>query len=427
MFAPDFMLGAKSRLLPISIPYRFFGLALLLHVAAWSFLLAGAHALPGFLGGPGPVLAALHLVTLGVLAATAMGAAYQILPVATRKALWSNRLAGFSFWPMALGVPLLAHGLGSGQQWAMEAGGTLTVLALGIFWGLLAENIRQTRDLPAVIWHLWLAVASLAGLAVLGLLLILDWRLGLLGNHLGIAAAHAVLAGYGFMGMFVLGFSHVLVPMFGLSPPAPAGGAKLSAGLAALGLSAGAGGAALGLGWLAAVGAVTGLAAAAAHLRGMQLVMRARMKRSLGTSFIMVRLAWSLLPASLLAGLLLALGVRPDLTGPLFGLLLVFGWLLTFLIGVLQRIMPFLASMNSVRPNGKSILVSTLSWELPLRVICWLHPAALLLLSGGILLSEPLAVQAGAMLGLASALCLLGFGVRLGLTFRHHMKNNTQR
>ena len=59
-----FLAGAKSRLLPASIPFRFFAAAAAFHVAMWVLLLAASEHLPSFRGGPGPVLAALHLLTL---------------------------------------------------------------------------------------------------------------------------------------------------------------------------------------------------------------------------------------------------------------------------------------------------------------------------------------------------------------------------
>ena len=83
--AATFLSGAGSRLLPPSIPFRFFGAAVGFHLVAWLAALAGANDLPAFAGGLGWPLAALHAVTLGVLAMTAIGASLQLFPVATRR------------------------------------------------------------------------------------------------------------------------------------------------------------------------------------------------------------------------------------------------------------------------------------------------------------------------------------------------------
>ena len=93
-----FLGGAKSRLLPPSIPFRFFGAAVAFHLLAWLALLAGAARLPAFAGGPGPVLAALHLVTLGVLVMSAISASLQLLPVATRQPVGTPTRAPAAIW-----------------------------------------------------------------------------------------------------------------------------------------------------------------------------------------------------------------------------------------------------------------------------------------------------------------------------------------
>ena len=94
--AGAFMGGAVSRLLPASIPFRFFGAAVVYHLLAWIALGADPQGVPRFAGGLGWPLAALHLVTLGVLAMTAIGASLQLLPVATRQPVLSRR------WPAAI-------------------------------------------------------------------------------------------------------------------------------------------------------------------------------------------------------------------------------------------------------------------------------------------------------------------------------------
>ena len=83
MLSPDMAFGSRDRLLPASVPFRFFGAALAFHLGGWLLLALGGDALAGSRGGPGTAMAALHLFTLGTLATTAMGASYQLLPMAT--------------------------------------------------------------------------------------------------------------------------------------------------------------------------------------------------------------------------------------------------------------------------------------------------------------------------------------------------------
>ena len=60
--AGAFIGGAKGRLLPASIPLRFFGAAVLFHLLAWPALAFGAAHWSQFGGGLGWPLAALHLI-----------------------------------------------------------------------------------------------------------------------------------------------------------------------------------------------------------------------------------------------------------------------------------------------------------------------------------------------------------------------------
>ena len=87
MLAARLIGGASSRLLPPSVPLRFLALAVLSHVAFWAALFAASEQLAGFRGGFAPLLAAVHLLTIGVLLCAAIGAAVQILPVVTRQPL----------------------------------------------------------------------------------------------------------------------------------------------------------------------------------------------------------------------------------------------------------------------------------------------------------------------------------------------------
>ena len=417
-----FMAGAPSRLLPFSVPFRFFGLAALFHAAAWVLLLIHAPDAITFTGGASPVLSALHMITLGVLAMTAIGAAFQILPVATGKPLASQRLCTTTFWSFLSGVGCLVYGMGTQTAWAMTAGATLTVIGIGLFIWLIAPNVRAVKSMPVVKAHGTVALVCLGLLALLGAMLSADFQWSFLPDHPMTAHVHLVLATYGFMGMLAQGFSFILIPLFTLSPPPSQKPGLVAAGLWALSL--GLATVSLIMGWTvaAACSGLLGLVAAGIHLWCMTVIMRRRMRRHLGDSFLLIGMGWIMLPTSLGLGIADILMPAPGPVPVLFVFTLVFGWLLTFLLGVLQRIMPFLASMHSIGKGRKPLLVSALTAEPLLRAHLICHGGALALVSIGIIAGQSVIFRIGAAAGLAGAVCFALFAVQVWRRLDAHVR-----
>jgi hypothetical protein len=394
---------ARSRLLPMSVPFRYFGAAVAFNVAAWALLLANAGELADFAGGLGPVFGALHLVTLGVLAMAAIGATLQLLPVATRqavRALWAVKLA---WWLLVPGAALFAYAAATYRVQWMGPGAMAVVAALGIYGVLLFLNLRGARGMRVVVAHGWAALGCLVALVATGLALVARYEHGLALDHAAFRNAHLVLAAYGFMGLLAAGLSNFLLPMLAVAPPPKSrhAYAVLALAVAAIALAV--------FGWTRA-GALLGLAAALGHVWLMERSLRARLRAPLGTGFLLVRVSWACLVASLA---LAALGGPPAL----FGLLLVPGWLLTFLLGVLQRIVPFLASVHAL--SGPRQLASSLTPSRLLAAHAALHLGALALLFAGL-------PAAGAALGLAGALAFAAFFVYVLCKAHHGIRTRHQ-
>lgn len=426
MFLPAAGADTQNRLLPPDAPFSFFAAATALHAAGWLVLLtAGATETPerivDFRGGPGAVLAALHLMTVGVLALTAMGAGLQLLPMATVRPVKAAGWARLAFWLAAPGAAILAFGMAAYHQAALALGGGLSAAGLAAFLILTVDNLRTGGDMPAVRQCGAVAVAAGAAMAALGLALALDFHLGFLPDRSGAAAAHLALGLYGFMGMLVAGFSTILLPMLTMAPaPAPQSGLAV-AQLGAGGLAAAICGALFDLRWLIVVGILAGLAATAIHIKAMLGVLRGRMRRRLDSGFHLIRGGWVGLVLSLLAGLALTLGFEAGNLPAAFVALAAFGWLLPTALGVLQRIAPFLAAIHATRPGRRMPLVSALAPERPLQIHAALHGAAVALLVGGFLTGFEPAARLGAALGAAGALCLIFFAATLFRRVRAHL------
>ncbi|CAG0997058.1 hypothetical protein BURK1_02605 [Burkholderiales bacterium] len=396
--AATFLAGAGSRLLPASIPFRFFGAAVVFHVIAWLAAMAGADGLPAFAGGLGWPLASLHAVTLGVLAMTAIGASLQLFPVATRRPIVHAGLAAGVFWGYVPGVALVVAGMGIPSPTLLGAGAIAVACALVVFVVLFALNLSGARGMPLVVAHGTVAAISLAATLATALAVVAAYTIGTPVDRATMVELHLALAGYGFMGMLALGLSYVLVPMFALSgsPPAHRGWASFALGCAALVLAAGA---AAGIlpGVLGVAAAGFGAVAAILHVQLMRDATAQGLRRELGIGFRLVRIAWGALIGSLALALAIALGLPAPRLPTLFGATLVAGWLLTFVLGIMQRIVPFLASMHAARGRRRPPTPSSLTAERPLVLHFRLHVAALALLAAAIAAdSGALALAAGA-------------------------------
>jgi hypothetical protein len=392
---------SRSRLLPMSLPFRFFGAAAFFQLAAWGLLLAFSGDLPSYSVGLGPVFASLHLLTLGVLAMSAIGATLQLLPVATRqpvRTLWAVKLL---WWVLVPGIAVFAAGAALYRPQLMGPGAVAVVLALLVYSMLLGRNLLGARGMRVVVAYGWAALACLAGLALTGIAIVARYEHGFALDHAAFRHAHVVLAAYGFMGLLALGLSSFLLPMLALAPPPPP---RLSHAVLALSLLA-----------IVLGSALVGLAAAVAHVYLMERSLRARMRPALGPAFVLIRAAWACLVASLA---LAALGFPGGTL--LFGILLVPGWLLTFLLGVLQRIVPFLASVHASTAAHGTPLISSMTPGRLLAAHRVLHLAAIAGLAAAAVFHQPLLATIAAGAGFAGAALFAAFYVFVLVKVRSH-------
>jgi hypothetical protein len=405
--------AARSRLLPMSVPFRFFGAAVVFHAAAWALLCFFPGDLVAFEGGLGPAFAALHLATLGTLAMAAIGASLQLLPVATRQPVRSVAAVKVAWWLFAPGVALFAAGAALYQPQVMAPGAMLAAAALALYAALLAANLLGARGMKVVIAYGWAALGSLAALAVTGIALVARYEHGAALDYAAFRAAHLIFAAYGFMGLLALGLSNFILPMLALAPPP---GTTIASLVLAMALTA----IALAVGGFPAAGSLAGLAAAALHVASLERSLSARLRRPLGPAFLLVRVSWGCLLASLALAAAIALGAAPAWAARLFGLLLVPGWLLTFLLGVLQRILPFLGSVHASAAARGTPLISALTPSRALAAHRALHLAALAGLLAAVAAGSQRIAQGAAVLGLAGALLFAGFFAFVLHKVRHH-------
>lgn len=427
MFGGVDLSGAGQRLLPEHIPLRFFGSAVVFHILAWLALLVVAPEVPGYVGGPGPVLAAVHTLTLGVLLMTAFSASFQMLPVALGCDAPPALACNAAYWLLLAGAAMLIGGFALYDTLLIRIGAATAALAVAVHVGAMMRLVRGGGELRAVVPYVRVALAAMAAAAALALALQFEQVSELLPpggpTHGDIAAAHMILAAYGFMGMLALGLSQVVVPLFAVALVPYERWAVLSLRLGSAALVLGASGCLLASDLMIAAGAVFGLGAAGVHVRMMTDLLAKRLRKRLSPEFVLIRASWLIMPVPLAIGVGLVAGVLPDTAPALFGFALLYGWLLTLLVGVLQRIMPLLASMHTGRPGRAPAVPTRLTAEKPLLVHRWCHLAALAIVFVGIGIDQAPLVRVGAGVGAIGAIAFAVFVVIVFRRMKAHMQD----
>jgi hypothetical protein len=202
------------------------------------------------------------------------------------------------------------------------------------------------------------------------------------------------------------------VPMFALSDApnertqltscALAMAALVLAGLAAVGLAPQA---------LRVLALLSGGAAVLLYLRLMLRALRTGMRRELGRSFTLVKIGWGGLLVSLVLALALVLELPVPRLPAWFGLCLIGVWLLSFLLGMLERILPFLAAMHAGGAGRRAPTPSALTNDRLLRIHFNCHIAALTGLALAAATGNWWLVAAAAVVGSAGALAFVYFYV----------------
>jgi hypothetical protein len=199
---------------PIRLPLAHFLVAL-------AFLLAGAavglaSALGEATGLAG--LAHVHLLLVGWVCVTIMGAMTQFVPVWSGVPLHSQRVARWSLALAALGVAGLAWAFWTvSYHWIHGFGGFVVLGVYGFVYNL-ARTLSAARPLDRTEAHFAFALAAFAVVVALGFLLAMDFSLAVLPlagvTRPQVVGAHATLAVFGVVVGTMLGALYQLGTMF---------------------------------------------------------------------------------------------------------------------------------------------------------------------------------------------------------------------
>lgn len=334
----------------LSVPYRYI-ISATVAVAAFAVLLPfQKDALLGFYITP-RVLFLLHLVTLGWITTTVIGASLQLVPVALQVRVWSERLAGWVFYAYLPGLLAMLYGFWSGDTAWLIGGGVVLGAAVVVYMMLMVGTLSAAVAEGLVGVHLVAAFAWLLFALVYGLLLVFNRRYGFLGaSHVPSLASHGGLALAGWFTVITYGVGYKLMGMFTLAEDrivhrvAYTQLALTSAGLLLIGGAGLAGGSRP----LFIVGAAAALAGGALFAWQMYMLYRQRRRRLPDIIYPFVLSGVALWVVSLALAFYGAVaGVEADgwvwRTSLWLGL---FGWIGMMILGHMYKINTFLAWLH---------------------------------------------------------------------------------
>jgi len=401
--------GAEQRLLPEWIPLSFFALALFYLFFAWTSVVFMADDISTFKGGSGPILGLIHTFTLGVLASTAFGASMQMLPVATGATMSAPRLVITLLVLWVVGTITTLSGFVFELNDVAAIGASLLCLGALLFVGLLMRLLYNAQAMRLIRRHAVLGGVSLICAASLGLAMILSWSAKISFEMVYPGLFHAGFAIYGFMGLIVLGFSRIMVPMLAIADVKSEKPAFTALILILISLLLWMFGCAFGLDVAMFLSPLLGLIAAGLHIFEMTSILKTRLRSRLGPEWLLIRFSWVMLPSSLVFSLISINIEGFEKAAQLAIFLGITGWLVSFILGVLQRIIPFLLSMQIARHTGMPELPSKLSHERLLKIIGPLHISAVFLCSLGLFYDLSALLLIGGLMGSISGCLFITF------------------
>lgn len=417
---------------PFDVPLRFFLTAPVFGIAAAALLAWGDGAAIAGRWSP-QILALTHVLTLGFMAMIMVGALFQVFPVVLGVELpWGRRVAGLVHGGLSLGTALLAAAfLLPGRTWLLGLALALLSAALVVFLTTAGVGLARHRGDSGMRLAVGAALTALLVTAILGVLLGAGHGAGLGVDH-GLdrrwTDLHALWGLLGWVGLLVVAIGYEVVPMFQGTPPYPHWiQGRLSTvllaslalwSLAFAGLRLGEGNTWVPLLWVAglALGLTYGLFA------GTTLRLQLRRKRP---ERDLTLLYWRLGMLCLIAGLLmggsaLALDGDPEWL-MLAALLVLFGFAVSVINGMLYKILPFLVWLHLtliVQAQGRNRreippVKLLLPWA-PAQAQLILHLLALVLLATALVVHSTLITRAAA-LTLAASFALLGWNLLIVL------------
>jgi hypothetical protein len=326
----------------IKLPFSFIAFSMLAMILSQILLLVhGDLIVTGTFRIPA-IWSAAHLFVLGWALMVAMGAMYQLVPVAFLTPIWSEKFGFVQFSVTALGIALFAGALYFRPQDALLPG-ILTLIGIILFLIQMYMTLKKQAKPNVLTLFVGSALGSLLATIILGILLVLSMKTGFASDYYQFFfKTHIVMGTAGWFSLLIFGFSYKMVPMFSLAhgysmKPAPYIFSVYTAGIISLIASFFIGN--LFLEKLGTFLLLTGFVFFSWHI--FQIIKK-RVKKKLDRPFLFALSGIGFGTAiHFIAFISSAAGVLPKMAGPILFLYLI-AWIAFSIIGYLYKIVPFL-------------------------------------------------------------------------------------
>jgi hypothetical protein len=207
-------LGSETN---IKLPFSFIFFSFIALVFSQILLLSNGHLLSSGAFQIPAIWSAAHLLILGWALMVAMGAMYQLVPVAFLSKIWNEKFGFAQFIITAIGIVSFASMLYWAPQNALIPG-VLTLLGILMFLFQMAMTLKKQEKPNILTAFVGTALVSLFITISMGITLIYSMHTGAGAEYYqAFFKTHLLMGIIGWFTFLIFGFSYKMAPMFSLS------------------------------------------------------------------------------------------------------------------------------------------------------------------------------------------------------------------
>ncbi|RBP89045.1 hypothetical protein DFO70_11279 [Cytobacillus firmus] len=211
------MLGNTKNETNIKLPFSFILFSLPCLIGSMALILFQGDSIINSQFRVPAIWSAAHLFILGWALMTAMGAMYQLVPVAFLTPIWNERFGFIQFAVTAFGILFFAHSLFHNPESALVPG-LITLTGILMFLLQMFMTLRKQAKPNVLTLFVGTALFSLLTAILLGIIMVFSMKTGFISDYYqAVFKSHILLGTAGWFTLLIFGFSYKMVPMFSLS------------------------------------------------------------------------------------------------------------------------------------------------------------------------------------------------------------------